>query len=326
MKKYIIFIASAVLMMTACAKEEINTATGETEFISVEFVATKTALNTDGKNTNWTTGDKVSVTVESKNLGTLEYVGDNKFEGEIGSVGLDGKLQATINYPAGKTTVPATQAAVAGSFADEAAFLEGTVTLANLRAGNGGELNNTTALLQFQVAQAGDVTFEVGTAKYTVTGCETGKTYYACVAPATNVSFVARIGGYLSKKASANKTFTENKKVVLGTLPAPQKASWNIKGSFTGGNNWSSDVPLYVYDENGNQAILNVDFGSGGAFKFYNTTNGWSGYNNGNDAGNGWKWISGGGGGDITASGKVDIYVNDSGWAFKVVSAGTSPF
>ena len=31
MKKYIIFIASAVLMMTACAKEEINTATGENE-------------------------------------------------------------------------------------------------------------------------------------------------------------------------------------------------------------------------------------------------------------------------------------------------------
>ena len=72
--------------------------------------------------------------------------------------------------------------------------------------------------------------------------------------------------------------------------------------------------------------MKNVDFGTGADFKFYNATNGWSGYVNGNDSGNGWKWISGGSGENIYASGKVDIYVNDSGWAFKIVPAGTSPF
>lgn len=267
MKKYIIFIASAVLMMTACAKEEINTATGETEFISVEFVATKTALDADGMNTNWTEGDKVSVTVESKNLGTLEYVGDNKFEGEIESVGLDGKLQATINYPAGVTTVPEPQAAVAGSFAEEAALLEGTTTLAELRKGNGAELANKTALLQFTVAQAGDVTFEVGSTKYTVTGCKTGNTYYACVAP-TTAKLTARIGGYLSKATSASNTFTAGKIANLDKLPAPEASTYKImglNGDWTTGLTLYKDVNCYV--------LKNVSITASTEFKFCQGSN-----------------------------------------------------
>ena len=267
MKKYIIFIASAVLMMAACAKEEINTATGETEFISVEFAATKTALNADGTHTDWTDGDKVSVTVNGKNLGSLNFVGDNKFEGEIESVGLDGKLTATINYPAGVTTVPETQAAVAGSFADEAALLEGKVTLADLRTGKGGELKNTTALLQFQVDQAGDVTFEVGTAKYTVTGCETEKTYYACVAP-TTAKLTARIDGYLSKATSASNTFTAGKIANLDKLPAPKASTYKImglNGDWTTGLTLYKDVDCYV--------LKNVSITASTEFKFCQGSN-----------------------------------------------------
>lgn len=267
MKKYIIFIASAVLMMTACAKEEINTATGETEFISVEFAATKTALDADGKNTNWTEGDKVSVTVNGENLGELAFVGDNKFEGDINSVGLDGKLTATINYPAGVTIVPEPQAAVAGSFADEAALLEGTVTLADLRTGKGGELNNTTALLQFQVAQAGDVTFEVGDTKYTVTGCQTGKTYYACVEPA-KAKLIARIGGYLSKATTEDNTFTAGKIANLGELPAPVASTYKImglNGDWTTGRTLYKDVDCYV--------LKNVSITASTEFKFCQSSN-----------------------------------------------------
>lgn len=327
MKKYSIFLAIAALMSAAsCNQAEIEApvedtvAPVETEFITVDLnPMTKTSLN--GMNTVWSAGDEVSVTVAGKNIGNLKLVEGSTFSGEV-KAGYNG--DATLNYPAGVTSVPTTQAAVAGSFANGAALLEGTTTMDALRAGEGAQLSNTTALLQFSVAQAGDVTFEVGTTKYTVTGCQTGKTYYACVAPSANVSFTARIGGYLSKQASKNVTFAANKISNLGALPAPEKASWGIRGSFSGAS-WSSDLAMYK-DINNSQVLKNADFGNGAEFKFYNTTNGWSGYVDGNDSGYGWKWISGNGGNNISASGKVDIYVNDSGWAFMIVAAGTSPF
>lgn len=252
MKKYIIFIASAVLMMTACAKEEINTTiTGETEFISVELnAATKTQLS--GTNTTWTDGDQVSITVGGKNLGSLKLVDGNRFEGEI-EAGHDGA--ATINYPAGVTEVPKSQEAVAGSFAEKAALLEGTTTLDDLRAGKGTELKNKTALLQFTVAQAGDVTFEVGSTKYTVTGCQTGETYYACVEPAT-AKLVARIGGYLSNATTANKTFTAGMIANLGALPAPVVSNtWGVVGTMQT-NEWTPESSIKMYEDLDNKVVL----------------------------------------------------------------------
>ena len=324
MKKIYILMASAALMFAASCNtlEEVNTDSAvETELITVELnPATKTALGTEGT-TTWSNDDEVSVTVGGKNIGTLTHVEGNKFRGEVEA----GKIGAAIlNYPAGVTTVPDTQVAKAGTFANGAALLEGSTTMEDLRAGNGPVMKNKTALLKFTVAQAGDVTFEVGTKKYTVTGCKTGSTYYACVEPASSVSFVARIGGYLSKQASNNATFNANDVFNLAQLPVPVKGSWGVRGSFAGGS-WDTETYLYK-DINNSQVLKNVDFGSGAAFKFYNSDYGWSGYNDGNDSGYGWKWISGGSGNDINASGKVDIYVNDSGWAFKIVKAGTSPF
>ena len=324
MKKYSIFLAIAALVSAAsCNKVEIDVPVEpvvETELITVELnPMTKTSL--DGSSTVWTAGDAVSVTVNGEKIGTLTLREGSTFTGEV-KAGFDGA--ATLNYPADVTSVPTSQKAVAGSFANGAALLEGTTTMAALRAGQGAELVNTTALLKFTVAKEGDVTFEVGTSKVTVTGCKTGSTYYACVAPAVNVSFTARIDGYLSKQASKNVTFAANKISNLGALPAPEKASWGIRGSFSGAS-WSSDLAMYK-DINNSQVLKNADFGNGAEFKFYNTTNGWSGYVDGNDSGYGWKWISGNGGNNISASGKVDIYVNDSGWAFKIVPAGTSPF
>ena len=319
MKKYFVYIASAVLMMAACAKEEVNTPVVETELITVELnAATKTVL--DGTNTNWSAGDAVSVNFGGTSIGTLKLVEGNTFSGEI-TKGKSGA--ATLTYPAGVTAVPTTQKAVAGSFANGAALLEGETTIEDLRAGNDTELQNKTALLEFSVAKAGDVTFEVGSTKYTVTGCKTGKTYYACVAPAT-AKLTARIDGYLSKNTTNNKTFTASKIAKLGQLPAPVKGTWGIRGDFVNGS-WSTDTPMYK-DINGSQVLKNVDFGTGKSFKFYNATNGWSGYVEGNNSDNGWKWISGNGGENISASGKVDIYVNDGGWAFKVVPTGTNPF
>lgn len=238
MKKIFMLMASAAIVFAAsCNKiEEVNTPEPvvETELITVDLnPMTKTSL--DGKATTWSAGDAVSVTVGGENIGTLTLVEGSTFSGEV-KAGHNG--EATLNYPAGVTSVPASQAAVAGSFANGAALLEGKTTMDALRAGEGAQLSNTTALLQFSVAQAGDVTFEVGSTKYTVTGCQTDKTYYACVAPAT-ASFTARINGYLSKQASKNPTFTANKISDLGQLPAPEASGWVVAGAY---NNWKDDA------------------------------------------------------------------------------------
>lgn len=315
MKKYIIFIASAVLMMTACVKEEINTTTGGKEFFSIELnAATKTQL--DGMATVWTEGDMVRVTVGGVS-GKLTLSSDLKtFTGELETGGLKGELEAIINYPADLTSVPTTQKAVAGSFEEEAALLEGKTTLANLRAGKGGDLANKTALLQFTVAQAGDVTFEVGDTKYKVTGCKTNTTYYACVAPASDVSFVARIGGYLSKNASTNKTFTANKIANLGELPAPGKSNVTLQGI---NNNWSSNVVMY--DDIYWSVALNVK-SSSDEFKF--TVGGdWIGAKSSFVHKDVYAYPVGGDNVKITANTAYDIYYNHDGGLYMVLPAGT---
>lgn len=260
MKKYAIFLAMAALVSAmACTKEVNSDTVVAKETISVRLSpATKTAL--EGTKTVWLEGDKVSVTVAGVEIGTLELVEEDLFKGEV-EAGHDG--EATLNYPAGVTSVPSVQKAVAGTFADEAALLEGKMSMADLRAGKSTELANKTALLQFSVAQAGDVTFEVGSTKYTVTGCETGATYYACVAPASSVSFVARIGGYLSKKAQSNVTFTANKIATLGSLPAPEKSAWSVIGL---GGDWNQDKVMYN-DLDGYSVLKNVEIKSTDEFK-----------------------------------------------------------
>lgn len=262
MKKYIMLVAAA-LIFAACVKEEVNIPTGETEFISVELnVATKTVLN--GLDTKWSDGDKVSVT-GTAHLGYLTYDSETGlFSGEI-TKGQKGNV--TLNYPVDNqnkavTSVPTTQVATATTFAEGAALLQGTITVEELRAGKGTTLNNMTALLQFTVAQAGDVTFEVGSTKYTVTGCQTGETYYACVAPAT-AKLTARISGYLSKATSTSKTFTAGKIANLDQLPAPVASTYKImgiNGDWTTGLTLYKDVDCYV--------LKNVSITASTEFKF----------------------------------------------------------
>ena len=265
MKKYSMFLAMAALVSAmSCSKEvdspeNVNTAV-EKEVITVRLSSPSTKTALEGTKTVWLEGDKVSVTVGDKIIGELELVEEDIFKGEV-EAGYDG--EATLNYPAGVTAVPATQEAVAGTFADEAALLEGKMSMDDLRAGKNAELVNTTSLLQFSVAQSGDVTFEVGTAKYTVTGCKTGETYYACVAPASAVNFVARIDGYFSKQASSNVTFSANKIANIESLPAPTKSAWGVVGI---GGNWDNDIAMYN-DVDGYVVAKNVNIKSTDEFK-----------------------------------------------------------
>ena len=313
MKKFYIFLVVAALVSAMSCTKEVNSDTVvEKETISVRLSPeTKTAL--EGTKTVWLEGDQVSVTVGGSVIGTLDFVGEDLFEGDV-EAGHDGT--ATLNYPAGVTSVPTTQKAVAGTFADEAALLEGTISMDDLRAGKSTELANKTALLQFSVAQAGDVTFEVGSTKYTVTGCETGKTYYACVAPASSVSFVARIGGYLSKQAPSNVTFTANKIAELDALPAPEVSSTTLQGI---NGNWSSNVAMYK-DIDWNVA-LNVKSTST-EFKFTEGTS-WIGAKGSFVHKDVYAYSTGADNIKINANTAYDIYYNNDGGLYMVLPAGT---
>lgn len=318
MKKIFVLMASAAVLFAACNKmEEVNTPVDtpvETEVITIDInPMTKTSL--DGKATVWSKGDAVSVTVGDKNIGSLKLVEGSTFSGEV-EAGHTGA--ATLNYPAGVTTVPATQAAVAGSFANGAALLEGTTTMEALRAGEGVELQNKTALLQFTVAQAGDVTFEVGTAKYTVTGCETDKIYYACVAPASNVAFTARIGGYLSKKASSNVTFTANKIANLETLPAPVASDWTVVGTY---NNWKTDeTAMKLYEDVSGFVLQN--FTPNGEFKMVNNGK-WYSTMVPTAAKQKWSLLKENMANITRADGSYDVWISEDGKELCLMNTGT---
>ena len=303
MKKYITFMAAA-LMFAACTKEEVNIQTDETEFVSVELnIATKTAL--DGFNTKWSDGDKVSVTGTS-HLGYLEYDSETqRFSGYI-TKGQNGTV--TLNYPVDDnnkaiTNVPDTQTAKENSFAEGAALLQGSITVENLRKGNGTTLQNKVALLEFYVAKAGSVTFELGSKQYTINGCQVGKKYYACVEPTNNVavSFKATSDGYTIKKASNPVTFDEGKISILGTLPyniylhaKTGRYDWTSDGarfaSWTWGGGQQDCWIDFVKDED-HEGVYRIEIPQGytGA-KFCrmnpNTDNGWDNSQNWNNSGN----------------------------------------
>ena len=261
MKKYFIYLASAAMLLaTSCAKEEVNT-TGETELITVQLnPETKTALGAEGT-TTWDADDKVSVTVGGEVVGILSLVEGSTFSGEI-TAGLSG--DATLKYPADVTAIPEPQAAVNGSFADGAALLEGTTTVEKLRAGEGVELQNKTALLQFQTPVAGDVAFTIGSTTYTVTGCETGKTYYACVAPATGkLSYT--VGLALGAKEKTDFAPVANQVYALGTLEL-KKSMYGIAGTYSN-DDWKTDTYLYETAQDNFFVYYGITFNATAEFK-----------------------------------------------------------
>ena len=266
MKKIFMLMASAAVVFAAsCNKmEEVNTPIEpvvETELITVDLnPMTKTSL--DGKATVWSEGDKVSVTVGGKNIGDLELVKGttSTFKGEV-EAGYNG--EAILNYPSGTTEVPATQKAEAGSFANGAALLEGKTTMEALRAGEGASLSNTTALLQFEVSIAGDVAFKIGDKTYTVTGCETGNTYYACVDPNTSGKLSYTVGIVLGGKEKDNFVPEANKIYPLGKLALKE----SVYGVIGDNNGWAGDAMMYETSQTNLFVAYGIKFASDGGFK-----------------------------------------------------------
>lgn len=259
MKRIFVYMAAALALAASCNKIEVANTPVPTETITVELnPQTKTVLN--GKNTVWSAGDEVSVTVGGEKVGTLELVSGSTFSGEI-TAGLEGEAVATLNY--GEETVPATQVAVAGSFANRAALLKGTTTVAALRAGTGATLQNQTALLQFQTPVAGDVAFTIGSTTYTVTGCKTGETYYACVDPANTGKLTYTVGIVLGGKEAASFTPVANKIHPLGTLTLKESNLFSLCGD---PNGWG-DTKFYETTQDNFFVYYGFKFTDQGKFK-----------------------------------------------------------
>ena len=337
MKKFYSFLIAAVALVGFAACESNEEATPEAE--TMTFVAsfadeTRTALADANGNVKWCANDVIAISngkqtvdfkiTSIKDDGTAVFTGD-RMDGET-FYAIYPAEGATFNKGSWTYTVPATQTAKNGTFADGAA-----VSTAVCTDGKTLFFENQCAVLRFSVPAFDETISSVefldnGSTVVKVTDAmKAGEVYYAAVKPA-DYKFTVRINGYLSKESTKTLSVAANTIYGLGELPAPVKGTWNIRGTFAGGN-WETDSPLYKYDNNGNQVITNVDFGTGGEFKFYRSANPWSGYNVGDNYKDGFVWIQGNNkGNNIPATGKVDIYVNSTDWQFRVVPTGVNPF
>ena len=273
MKKIFVLMASAAVLFAACNKmEEVNTPIDtpvETETITVVLnPVTKTSLGENGS-TTWSANDAVDVIYDDNKVGTLTHVGDSKFTGELTTVGLTGEV--TLHYPAGVDAVPTTQTAVAGSFADDAAILEGTVDLDVLRAGEGATLSNTTALLQFTSPLKGDVAFTIGSTTYTVEGCEADETYYACIDPANSGKLSYTVGIVLGANEKADFAPEANKVYPLGDLTLKESDSFSLSGN---PNSWGT-TKMYETTKDNFFVYYGFNFENQGGFKIRRPGNEW---------------------------------------------------
>ncbi len=266
MKKYSIFMAAVALMFAACNKmEEVNTVEPvvETELITVEInPMTKTSLGTEGT-TVWDAGDVVSLTVDGKKIGDLKLVEGSTFSGEVeaGHIGA-----ALLHYPSGVSEVPTAQLASKDTFADGAALLDGETTMEDLRAGTTVELKNSTALLKFETSISGNVAFTIGTKTYTVTGCESGNTYYACVDPETTGKLSYTVGIVLGANEKDNFVPVANKVYPLGTLPLKENDIYAVVGDYSN-DDWGTDTKMYKTTKDNLFVAYGIKFGSKGNFK-----------------------------------------------------------
>ena len=268
MKKFFVYMASAAFMFAACNKaeidapvEDVNTPV-ETETITVDLnPMTKTSL--DGMNTVWSNGDEVRVTVDGKKIGTLKLVEGSTFSGEV-EAGHNG--EATLNYPANETSVPTTQTAVENSFANGAALLEGTTTMAALRNGEGASLQNKTAILSFSSPIAGNVAFTIGNTTYTVTGCAANTTYYVCVDPANSGKLSYTAGLALGAKEKETFAPEANKVYNLGALTLKENPIYSVVGDYSN-DDWGTDTMMYETIQDNLFVVYGIKFASKGNFK-----------------------------------------------------------
>ena len=257
-------IAALALLLAACGNEEIieNNESGSTGKVHMTFTAgmpqTRTSLGEDGHAVNWTQGDLVAIYDGTETICKFEATevegSTATLEGEAAETDTytafypytdDGTL--TLDNTAITFTLPATQTAVAGGFAEglNPSWAQATDGSKNLT------FQNLCALAKFTVdaegvsevtltanqesdALAGGLTYTIADGTLTATGSasrsvtikgnfEAAKEYYFVVAPGTltggiTLNYMGEGGKTYVKTTQKEVTFTAGKITYLGAL------------------------------------------------------------------------------------------------------------
>lgn len=257
-------IAALALLLAACGNEEIieNNESGSTGKVHMTFTAgmpqTRTSLGEDGHAVNWTQGDLVAIYDGTETICKFEATevsgSTATLEGEAAETDTytafypytdDGTL--TLDNTAITFTLPATQTATAGGFAEglNPSWAQATGGSKNL------EFQNLCALAKFTVeaegvtevtltanntgdALAGGLTYTIAdrtlaandgaSRSVTLTGTFTkGEEYYFVVAPGTlmggiTLNYMGEGGKTYVKTTQKEVTFTAGKITNLGAL------------------------------------------------------------------------------------------------------------
>ena len=315
-------IAALALLLAACGNEEIieNNESGSTGKVHMTFTAgtpqTRTSLGEDGHAVNWTQGDLVAIydgtetickfeaTEVSGSTATLE--GEAKVTDTYTAFypyTADGTL--TLDNTAITFTLPATQTATAGGFAEglNPSWAQATDGSKNLT------FQNLCALAKFTVdaegvtevtltanqesdALAGGLTYTIADGTLTATGSasrsvtikgnfEAAKEYYFVVAPGTltggiTLNYMDEGGKTYVKTTQKEVTFTAGKITYLGALDANNftealnAAFANAVEEFNPNIGWTANPDGTVsLDENNRMEIIM----NGGTFLFLRNKN-----------------------------------------------------
>ena len=263
--KHIVLVAAA-LALAACGNEEIieNNESGSTGKVHMTFTAgtpqTRTSLAEDGHAVNWTQGDLVAIYDGTETICKFEATevsgSTATLEGEAAETDTytafypytdDGTL--TLDNTAITFTLPATQTATAGGFAEglNPSWAQATDGSKNLT------FQNLCALAKFTVdaegvtevtltanqesdALAGELTYTIADGPLTATGSASrsvtltgtftrGEEYYFVVAPGTltggiTLNYMGEGGKTYVKTTQSEVTFTAGKITYLGALDA----------------------------------------------------------------------------------------------------------
>ena len=263
--KHIVLVAAA-LALAACGNEEIieNNESGSTGKVHMTFTAgtpqTRTSLGEDGHAVNWTQGDLVAIYDGTETICKFEATevegSTATLEGEAAETDTytafypytdDGTL--TLDNTAITFTLPATQTAVAGGFAEglNPSWAQATDGSKNLT------FQNLCALAKFTVdaegvtevtltanqesdALSGELTYTIADGTLTATGSASrsvtltgtftkGKEYYFVVAPGTltggiTLNYMGEGGKTYVKTTQKEVTFNAGRITYLGALDA----------------------------------------------------------------------------------------------------------
>ena len=259
-------IAALALLLAACGNEDIleNNESGNAGKVHMTFTAgmpqTRTSLGEDGHAVNWTQGDLVAIYDGTETICKFEATevsgSTATLEGEAAETDTytafypytdDGTL--TLTHDAITFTLPATQTATAGGFAEglNPSWAQATDGSKNLT------FQNLCALAKFTVeaegvtevtltanntgdALAGGLTYTIADGTLTATGSASrsvtltgtftrGEEYYFVVAPGTlmggiTLNYMGEGGKTYVKTTQSEVTFTAGKITNLGALDA----------------------------------------------------------------------------------------------------------